>query len=167
MRILELVRAQPAHKLPLVFTMESNPLPDCDESPEEVLEEVMRLGKDNLVEAFVVRTVTGKPLRVEVRYVTLIGRVAMDGRESKLKEAGLFGKVILLGLVLIFVLGLLLFFLRPSTGGFSLGKSLGAKTNDPKELTESPVKPTPEPTPLQPPQSQDANASQAESVHGE
>lgn len=164
-QILELVRAQPAHKLPLVFTIESNPIPDCDETPEGVLEEALRLERDHLVEAFVVRSVTGKPRRVEIKYITLSGRVAMDGRDAKIKEGGSLGKVILLMLALICFGGLLFFFLRPNPGNFSSGKSISGKSIGTNDTTGSPVNPPSEPIQQQP--NMDSNSFQAEPVHGE
>jgi hypothetical protein len=84
--ILEFVLAQPAHKLPVVFTLEECPLPDCSESPEDVLGEVLRLLKEGWIEAHVTRGVTGKPKRVEVRYITLPGINYLESRNTPGKE---------------------------------------------------------------------------------
>ena len=84
--ILEFVLAQTAHKLPVVFTLEECPLPDCSESPEDVLGEVLRLQKEGWIEAHVTRGVTGKPKRVEVRYITLPGRNYLESRNTRGKE---------------------------------------------------------------------------------
>ena len=84
--ILEFVLAQPAHKLPVVFTLEECPLPDCSEAPENVLGEALRLQKEGWIEAHVTRGVAGKPKRVEVRYITLPGRNYLESRNTRGKE---------------------------------------------------------------------------------
>ena len=88
-RILEFVRAQQGHKLPVVFTLGKNPLPDCSESPEEVLQDVHRLKKEGIIEAFEIMDVTGKPSREEIHYVTLKGIVWLEKNHSGIKPAGI------------------------------------------------------------------------------
>jgi hypothetical protein len=111
--ILEFVLAQPAHKLPVVFTLEECPLPDCSESSEDVLGEVLRLQKEGWIEAHVTRGVTGKPKQVEVRYVTLPGRNYLESRNTRgqvnnpasaLIRWGITGLVVMV-LVLLWVFG--------------------------------------------------------------
>ena len=85
--ILDFVTAQPAHKLPVVFTNEKCPLPDCSDSPEEIFQEVLMLHKQGWIEAHFNRDVVGKPSRVEIRYVTLEGRFFwIAGRQMFKKE---------------------------------------------------------------------------------
>jgi hypothetical protein len=84
--ILEFVLLQPAHKLPVVFTLEECPLPECSEEPSDVLQEVLRLRDEGLIEAHVIRGVTGKPSKAEIRYVTLGGKIFLDNRNMRGKE---------------------------------------------------------------------------------
>ena len=72
-QILEFVRSKPAHKLPVLFTLEECPLPNCSESPEEVFQEVFRMVKEGLIEAYVIRDMKSNPKEIEVRYVTVVG----------------------------------------------------------------------------------------------
>ena len=102
--ILEFVTAQPAHKLPVVFTVEKYPLPDCSESPEEVFKEVLMLQKQGWIEAHVIRDVTGKPYRAEIHYITLEGRVFLDARQTKISENTPTAKLILWGGIGILIL---------------------------------------------------------------
>ena len=144
--ILEFVKAQPAHRLPVVFTAENSPLPDCSESPEEILKEVLTLQKDGWIEAHVIRDVTGKPYRAEVRYISLAGSVFLDGRASKARENAPIGKLILWGIVGIVIL------LAIILGGFA-ARNAGSHSQQQhespkKEMIAETLPPTPSPTPV-------------------
>jgi hypothetical protein len=102
--ILEFVQAQPAHKLPVRFTLDKTPLPEASESPEEIFGEVLRLQNEKLVEAHVIRDISGKPYQAEIRYVTLAGRVLMNATEIKIKEKDPHRRVFLWGIVGIVIL---------------------------------------------------------------
>lgn len=106
--IMEFVQAQPAHKLPVVFTLKEVPLPDCDEAPEDVLQEVLRLEKGGLIEAHVSRDVTGKPFKVEIRYVTLDGIRSLGSMDSDDGEKAPKRKGPRLGVLLFFVVAIIL-----------------------------------------------------------
>lgn len=95
--LLEFVTAQPAHKLPVVFTNEKCPLPDCTESPEEIFKEVLTLHRQGWIEARINRDVVGKPSQVEIRYVTLEGSAFLHGRQTNSQEGMPIGKLILWG----------------------------------------------------------------------
>ena len=103
-QILEFVLAQPAHKLPVIFTPEKSPLSECAESPEDIFQEVLRLEKENLIEAIVVRDVISKPQQVQIRYIPLKGRVYLNDRHSKIQEKNPFRNVFLWGTVAIVIL---------------------------------------------------------------
>ena len=95
--LLEFVTAQPAHKLPVVFTNEKCPLPDCTESPEEIFKEVLTLQRQGWIEARINRDVIGKPSQVEIRYVTLEGSAFLHGRQADSQEGMPIGKLIIWG----------------------------------------------------------------------
>lgn len=80
--ILEFVMAQPAHKLPVVFTPEKCPLPDYSDDSEEVFKEVLKLQHEGLIEANTTRAVAGKPHQVQIRYITIDGRDYLDNRNT-------------------------------------------------------------------------------------
>jgi hypothetical protein len=80
--ILEFVLAQPAHKLPVVFTPEKCPLPDYSDASEEVFKEVLKLQNEGLIESNTIRAVTGKPHQVQIRYITISGRDYLDNRNT-------------------------------------------------------------------------------------
>ena len=90
--ILEFVRSKPAHKLPVLFTLEECPLPDCAESPGEVFKKVLTLVKDGLVEAHVSRDVKSNPKQIEVRYVTLAGANYLETNGPKKRGTSSAGK---------------------------------------------------------------------------
>ena len=90
-QILEFIRSQPAHRLPALFTGEESPLPGCDESPEAVFQEVLRMQKDGLLEARVNRDCKSNPKKMEVRYVTLAGANYLEAKGGKLGESSPIG----------------------------------------------------------------------------
>jgi hypothetical protein len=77
--ILEFVLSQPAHKLPAVFDLKQCPIPQGEIPLEEVLEEVVRLKTSGLIEANVLSGIDGKPIAVQIRYVTLGARTFCRG----------------------------------------------------------------------------------------
>jgi len=82
-QILEFVRSKPAHKLPVLFTLGECPLPECSESPEVVFQEVLRMAKEGLIEAHVIRDMKSNPKEIEVRYVTIVGANHLESKEPK------------------------------------------------------------------------------------
>jgi len=82
-QILEFVRSKPAHQLPVRFTLGECPVPDCSESPEVVFQEVLRMAKEGVIEAHVIRDMKSNPKEIEVRYVTIIGANHLEAKGSK------------------------------------------------------------------------------------
>jgi len=142
--ILEFVIAQPAHKLPVVFTLEECPLPDCSESPEDVLGEVLRLLKEGWIEAYVARGVDGKPRRVEIRYVTHSGRNYLENRNTGGQNSNSAMSLVRWVIAGLFVLGLILFWAFSRTASSQHeGQHLPAVS----DLKADKTIPAPEPTP--------------------
>ena len=149
--ILEIVKTQPAHKLPIIFTREKCPLPDCSESPEDVLKEVLALHKGGWIEAHIIRDVSGIPCRAEIRYITLSGRNLLDGSKTKSRESLHLGKLLLGGIVGAMIL--LIIFIGSITGrlGFhSQHRNDTLENGAPKSslLPEPSATPIPIPTPV-------------------
>ena len=148
--ILEIVKTQPAHKLPMIFTREKCPLPDCSDSPEDVLKEVLALQKEGWIEAHIIRDVSGIPYRAEIRYITLSGRMLLDGRQTKYQESLPLGKLLLGGIIGAMIL--LFIFIGSMTGrlGFTSHQLHDAAKNEIQKT--SPVsEPTAIPTPISTP----------------
>jgi len=82
-QILEFVRSKPAHKLPVLFTLEECPVPECSESPEVVFKEVLQMVKEGLIEAHVIRDMKSNPKEIEVRYVTIVGANHLETKGPK------------------------------------------------------------------------------------
>ena len=146
--ILEFVLTQPAHKLPVVFTLEECPLPDCEESPEDVLGEVLRLQREGWIEAHVTRGVDGKPKRVEIRYITGAGRINLEGRNSRGQENTAARGLLSWGIAGLFILVLVAFW---ALGGRS-GNSPRGERHAPLASDRSEVKPAPTPAPTPSPE---------------
>ena len=85
-QILEFVRSNPAHRMPILFTQGECPLPDCSESPAEVFQEVLRMEKEGLIEAHVNRDVKSNPKEIEVQYVTIAGAINLESKGPKARE---------------------------------------------------------------------------------
>jgi hypothetical protein len=133
-QILEFVLAQPAHKLPVIFTPGKSPLPDCSESPEDIFQEVLRLENEGLIEAVVIRDVTGKSNQAQIRYINLDGRRYLATREMKIKDDTAFRKLFLWGIAGIVILLAVVF-------GIKRGRPAATHPIYPQELpqTEVPV----------------------------
>ena len=82
-QILDFVRSKPAHQLPVLFTLEECPMSDCPESPDEVFQEVLRLVKEGLIEALVIRDVKSNAKEIEVSYVTIAGAIYLQAKGLK------------------------------------------------------------------------------------
>lgn len=150
--ILEFVLTQPAHKLPVIFTLEDCPLPDCSDSPEDVLGEVLRLHKEGWIEAHVTRAVAGKAKQIEIRYVTLTGRNYLESRNTRASDHRTSSPLFLLGGAGLLIFILLLFWALGALGGRSASNSSDQKqAPSVSELSEAATLPDSMPSPTAPP----------------
>ena len=106
--ILEFVLSLPAHKLPAVFDLEQCPFPQGEIRLEEVLEEIIRLKSGGLIEANVLKGFDGKPTKVQIRYVTLKGRIYLEGVNPLASQRSAQKKILGAGLAAVLTIGLLL-----------------------------------------------------------
>ena len=139
--ILEFVLSLPAHKLPAVFDLEQCPFPQGEIRLEEVLEEIIRLKSGGLIEANVLKGFDGKPTKVQIRYVTLKGRIYLEGVNPLASQRSAQKKILGAGLAAVLTIGLLLLV------GVRHRKSDAVPAAAPLPSPTGTPAPTPEPTP--------------------
>jgi hypothetical protein len=75
--ILEHICSEPAHRFPIIFLPELNPIQDCQASPSEVFSEVVDMESRGLINAYLNKGVGNTINTVEVKYLTYQGKVKL------------------------------------------------------------------------------------------